>query len=47
MAFPPLENSDYFVVTVSTDFPSNSQWNVLCCHVAYDYSRADWKSSLF
>ena len=29
MAFPPLENSDYFVVTVSTDFPSNSQWNVV------------------
>ena len=23
MAFPPLENSDHIVVSVSTDFPSN------------------------
>ena len=27
-AFPPLGNSDH-VVSVSTDFPSNSQWNTL------------------
>ena len=26
MAFPPLENSDH-VVSVSIDFPSNSQWD--------------------
>ena len=25
MAFPPLGNSDYVVVSVSIDFPSNSQ----------------------
>ena len=25
MAFPPLENSDHVVVSVSIDFPSNSQ----------------------
>ena len=25
VAFPPLENSDHVVVSVSTDFPSNSQ----------------------
>ena len=25
MAFPPLGNSDHFVVSVSIDFPSNSQ----------------------
>ena len=25
MAFPPLGNSDHVVVTVSIDFPSNSQ----------------------
>ena len=26
MAFPPMENSDHVVVSVSIDFPSNSQW---------------------
>ena len=26
MAFPPLENSDHVVVSVSIDFPSNSKW---------------------
>ena len=31
MAFPPLEDSDHVVVSVSIDFPSNSH-----------YSRADW-----
>ena len=25
MAFPPLENSDHVVVSVSIDFPTNSQ----------------------
>ena len=42
MAFPPLGNSDYVVVSVSIDFPSNSQWDVLFYCIAYDYSHADW-----
>ena len=41
MAFPPLGNSDHVVVSVSTDFPSNSQRDALFHHVAYDYSHAD------
>ena len=40
MAFPPLENSDH-VVSVSIDFPSNSQWDALFHCIAYDYSHAD------
>ena len=43
MAFPPLRNSDHIVVSVSVDFPSNSQWDVLFHRIAYDYSHADWK----
>ena len=35
-------NSDHAVVTVSIDFQSNSQWDALFHHIAYDYSRADW-----
>ena len=42
MTFPPLENFDHVVVSVSIDFPSNSQRNALFHHIAYDYSRADW-----
>ena len=42
MAFPPLGNSDYVVVSVSIDFPSNSQQAVPFYHIAYDYSGADW-----
>ena len=42
MAFPPLENSDHIVVSVSTDLPSNSQWDGLFRHRVYDCSRADW-----
>ena len=42
MAFPPLGNSDHVVVSVSIDFPSNSQWDAPFHHIAYDYSRADW-----
>ena len=42
MAFPPLENSDHVVVSVSTDLPSNSQWDGLFHHRANDCSRADW-----
>ena len=29
LAFPPLGNSDYVAVSVSIDFPSNSQWDTL------------------
>ena len=39
MAFLPLGNSDHVTVSVSSDFPSNSQWDAL---IAYDYSHADW-----
>ena len=42
MAFPPLGNSDHVVVSVSIDFPSNSQWDALFHCIAYDYSHADW-----
>ena len=44
MAFPPLGNSDHVVVSVSIDFPSNSQWDALFHCIAYDYSCADWDS---
>ena len=39
-----LGNSDHAVVSVSIDFPSNSQRDVPFHHIAYDYSRADWGS---
>ena len=42
MAFPPLGNSDHVVVSVSIDFPTNSQQDAPFHHIAYDYSRADW-----
>ena len=42
MAFPLLGNSDHVVVSVSIDFPSNSQWDALFHCIAYDYSCADW-----
>ena len=42
MAFPPLENSDHVVVSVSIDFPLNSQQNAPFDCIAYDYSDADW-----
>ena len=41
MAFPPLGNSDHVVVSVSIDFPSNSQWDALFHSIAYGYSCAD------
>ena len=41
MAFPSLGNSDV-VVSVSIDFPSNSQQDALFHRIAYDYSPADW-----
>ena len=44
MGFPPLGNSDHVVVTVSIDFPSNSQQCAPFHCIAFDYSRADWDS---
>ena len=42
MAFPPLGNSDHVVVSVSIDFPTNSQQDAPFHHITYDYSCADW-----
>ena len=42
MAFPPLGNSDHVFVSVSIDFPTNSQRDAPFHRIAYDYSRADW-----
>ena len=42
MSFPPLGNSDHFVVSVSIHFPSNSQRDASFHCMAYDYSHADW-----
>ena len=48
MAFPPLGDSDHVVVSVSIDFPTNSQRDVPFHHsIAYDYSRADWDGPHF
>ena len=33
MAFPPLGNSDYVVVSVSIDFPTNSQQDAQFHHI--------------
>ena len=41
MAFPPLGNSDHVVVSVSIDFPSNSQRNALFHCIVYDYYCAE------
>ena len=41
VAFPPLGNSDH-VVSVSIDFPTNSQKDAPFHRIAYDYSHADW-----
>ena len=42
MAFPSLGNSDHVVVSVSIDFPTNSQRDAPFHRIAYDYSHADW-----
>ena len=42
IAFPPLENSDHVVVSVSIDFLSNSQRDTQFHCMPYDYSLADW-----
>ena len=43
MAFPPLGNSDHVFLSVSIDFPSNSQQDVSFHPIASDYSRANWE----
>ena len=42
MAFPPLGNFDHVVVSVSIDFPSNSQRDAPFHRIVYDCSCADW-----
>ena len=42
MAFPLLGNSDHVVVSVSIDFPTNSQQDAPFHRIGHDYSRADW-----
>ena len=42
MAFPPFGNSDHVVVSVSSDFPINSERDAPFHGIVYDYSRADW-----
>ena len=44
IAFPPLGTSDHVVVSVSIDFPSNSQQDAPFHCIACDYFRADWDS---
>ena len=44
MVFPPLGYSDHVTVSVSIDFPSNSQWDAPFHCTADDYSYADWES---
>ena len=44
MASPPLGNSDHVVVSVSIDFPTNSQRDAPFHCIAYDYSHADLDS---
>ena len=41
MAFSPLGNSDLVIVSVSIDFPSNSQQDALFYRIAYDNPHAD------
>ena len=42
MAFSPLGNSDHVVVSVSTDFPSDSKQDPPFRCKAYDYFHANW-----
>ena len=44
MAFPPLRKSDHVVVSVSIDFPSNSEQDAQFHHIPYEYSSAEWDS---
>ena len=38
MTFAPLGNSDHLGISVSIDFPLNSQWDASFHRIAYDYS---------
>ena len=40
--FTSIEKSDHVFVSVSIDFPSNSQRDAPFHSIAYDCSRADW-----
>ena len=42
MDFPPSENLDHVIVSVSIDFPANSKGNTLFHCIAFQCSRADW-----
>ena len=42
VAFPPWGTSDHVAVSVSIDFPTNSEKDVPFHCTAYDYSHADW-----
>ena len=42
MVFAPLGKPDHAVVSVSTDFPSNSKGIAPFYGQPYDYSHADW-----
>ena len=42
MAFPPFRNFDHVLVSVSTDFSSNSKQHASFHCIAYEYSHADW-----
>ena len=42
ITFPTLGNSDHVAVSVSINFPSNSQRDASFYRITYDYSSADW-----
>ena len=42
MDFPSFEDSDHVAVSVSIDFPSNSQRDAPFHRITYHYSRAEW-----
>ena len=44
MAFPPFENFDHVVVSVSIDILSKSIWDAVFHRIVYDYYHADWDS---
>ena len=41
LAFSPLENYHYVIVSVSIDFPSNTKQDAPFHCIVYDYSHAD------
>ena len=46
MAFSSSGNSDDFVVSIPTDFPSKSKPDASFHHITCDYSCVDWGSLL-